>query len=247
MSTTDLTQQDVALDRSCEIDDADGADNVQPDGNMPTDAFCPQIDQSGDSEKDFVARPAATRVNGDNIETSEAVQQTGPTLDDVIAAQDEIKQQQSELYRLFESRIHSDEVQARALERLHGELKDYKQNFLRQEMMPVFKDVVFCHDVIAKELERMRDEPSHCSDDSPGSPLQLVGQMLLDLLFKHEVEPFRGETDQFDRKLQQCVGTQATQDEQLDKKVAKHGLTGFRTQDRIIRREQVTVYKYQPP
>jgi molecular chaperone GrpE (heat shock protein) len=73
-------------------------------------------------------------------------------------------------------------------------------------------------------------------------------QMVEDVLFKYDVEPYRGETDEFDRKVQQCVQTVPTTNEADDKKVAAVGHVGFKSAsaETVIRKEQVTVYKYSP-
>ena len=156
---------------------------------------------------------------------------------------DELRGEQAELRKLFESRIHSDEVQARTLERLHNELQGSRKQLQRAELAPLLKDIVFCHDFVTRELER---------DDESGKPFdrrdsfEVLGQMLLDVLFKYDVEPFRSESDEFDRTLQQCVRTEHTTESDKDRRIATYGLTGFRSEDEIIRREQVTVYRHRP-
>ncbi len=259
MFDTEIKEPEFQTDQP--LDDSNTApfENESPVRHLATEAaaeICAQIDRLADAMKGFAARQtgsisATPQINIDafnaaaidaGIVENDPEQLPVTSLDDVVAGQDEILQQQMEQQRLFESRIHSDEVQARALERLHGELQDYKQNFVRQEMMPLLKDVIFCHDVIAKEADRIQADRG---DSGAAKAIELIGQMLLDTLFKYDVEPFRGETDEYDRKSQQCVGTELTGDQQLDKHTAMHGLLGFRMEDKIIRREQVTVYRYE--
>ena len=156
---------------------------------------------------------------------------------------EELQTGQAELRKLFESRLRSDDVQSRTLERLHQELQSSRSQIQRKELEPLLKDIIFCHDFVTRELER------HESDDSPANwrqAFEVLGQMLLDVLFKYDVEPFRSESDEFDRKTQQCVRTEQATEPEQDKQIATYGLTGFRNEDRIIRREQVTVYRYRP-
>lgn len=175
-----------------------------------------------------------------------------PTPADAPRGLDDIAARQQELNRLFESRIRSDEVQAKTLERLHDELRQYKANFIRQEMLPLFKDVIFCHDFVAREIERLRAAPSTTSAAPPSAepggpsvkPLEILSQMLLDLLFKYDIEPYRCEGQLFDAKRQQCARTLPTEIADRDKIIAELGLSGFESPEGIIRREQVTVYKY---
>jgi molecular chaperone GrpE (heat shock protein) len=155
----------------------------------------------------------------------------------------ELQTEQVELRKLFESRIHSDEVQARALERLHSELQASRKQLQRSEMAPLFKDIIFCQDSVTRELER--DEENMASGDWRKS-FEVLGQMLVDVLFKYDVEPFRSDSADFDRSMQQCVRSEKTTDEDQDRQIATCGLIGFRSEERILRREQVTVYRYRP-
>lgn len=163
-------------------------------------------------------------------------------LDEIRGEQTEIRSDQAELRKLFESRIHSDQVQSRALERLHEELKGSRELLKRSEMAPVLKDIIFCHDFVAKELQHDADggEPDWRKS------FEMLGQMLLDVLFKYDVEPFSSDSDEFDRSCQQCVKTESTDEPEQDRRIASVGLSGFRNEDRIIRREQVTVFRYRP-
>jgi molecular chaperone GrpE (heat shock protein) len=152
---------------------------------------------------------------------------------------------QEELKSLFDSRLHSDEVQAKALERLHDQLQDYKSNFIRQALLPVLKDIIYCYDFAASAVPGAELEAA-AQADAQAKALAHLKQMLLDILFKYDVEPYRGEGEFFDRKTQQCVKTLPTDAEADDKKVAAPGVVGFRLGETIVRKEQVTLYKHMP-
>jgi molecular chaperone GrpE (heat shock protein) len=70
--------------------------------------------------------------------------------------------------------------------------------------------------------------------------------MVADVLSKYDVEPYRVPGPDFDRREQQCVRTVPTSVEADEKKIAAVGAVGFRLADQIVRKEQVTVYKYAP-
>lgn len=222
----------------------DNADQPAADSDRRDDSaedFCAAIDLIASRVKQLASRPATEeRLDSTTSpQASESEDTTGEAFSQLAAGQDDLK-------RLFESRIRNDEVQAKAFERLHDELQGYKQNFVRQEVMPLLKDVIYCYDLAAKETERIRGEESDSASDASFKTLEVVEQMLLDILFKFDVEPFRGEADQFDPKTQQCVRTEPTDVEDNDKRIVMAGLSGFRSGETIVRREQVTVYKYKP-
>jgi molecular chaperone GrpE (heat shock protein) len=153
---------------------------------------------------------------------------------------------QEELRALFEARIRSDEVQAKALERLSDQLRDYKQNFIRQEMQPLLRDLIYCYDFAADEADRASVDGSTPSPREIAHAFSHLKQMVADVLAKYDVEPYRASGQDFDRREQQCVRTVPTAVEADEKKVAAVGAIGFRLAEQIIRKEQVTVYKYAP-
>jgi molecular chaperone GrpE (heat shock protein) len=172
-----------------------------------------------------------------------------PRLDEIA---DELKQlgaRQEELNRLFESRIGSEEAQAKAMESMHDQLRDYKTNFVREEMKPLLRDLTFCYDFAAEELEGARsalDGGKSLSVRETTRAFEHIMQMIADVLGKYDIEAFRSESANFDQKIQQCVRTVPTQLEADHKKIAAVGAVGFRSSDLVIRKEQVTVYKYTP-
>ena len=155
--------------------------------------------------------------------------------------------QQQELRKIFENRMRSDEVQGKALEKLHDELQQYKTNFVRQSLTPLLKEVIFCHDFIVQQADKLKQPEQESTPEAAHKALDAVQQMLLDLLFKFDVEPFRHEIGSgaaFDPRTQQCLKTIPTDQPDLDKRIAQPGACGFRAGESILRRELVMVYKY---
>lgn len=161
--------------------------------------------------------------------------------------------EQAALRELFDARLRSDEVQGKMLERLHDELQQYKGNFVRQSLIPLLKEAIFCHDFVVQQADKVRSLPPESGGASPASTqqatqaLEAVRQMLVDLLFKFDVEPYRGEGELFDPRRQQCLRTIPTDQPELDRRVAALGAIGFQQGEAILRREHVSVYKYLLP
>jgi molecular chaperone GrpE (heat shock protein) len=162
---------------------------------------------------------------------------TGP--DPFTQAVGSLASRQDELNRLFEDRLRSDQVQADVLQHLHDEMRAYRDNFIRKAQQGVLKEVMHCYDFVSGE----RDTGA---EGGIGS-LDHLKDMLIDLLFKYDIEPFRSESDEFDRDSQQCLRTVPTPEPEKDRKVAARGLVGFRDRDGILRKEQVTVFKFNQP
>jgi molecular chaperone GrpE (heat shock protein) len=168
-----------------------------------------------------------------------------PGLEEIFKKAGDIGCRLNDLYQLFETRLQSDDVQARALQLLHDQLQDYKSSFIRRALLPVLKDLIFCLDFVTSELERMeKNGDGHSALPTAVKSFEHVKHILTDVLFKYDVEPYRSEDEFFDRKCQQCLGTVATNVEADDKKIAVRGVIGYREGETILRKEQVTVYKY---
>lgn len=157
--------------------------------------------------------------------------------------------EQTRLRELFDSRLRSDDVQNRALDRLLDELRDYKSNFVRQQQQPLLREIIDCFDFATREAERLsalRTEPEETASPAAeaGRSFGVLAQMLVDLLSRYDIEPYRHDGPLFDAKMQQCVKTVPCDSPDRDKQVAEVGASGFRMGDQIIRREQVVVFKY---
>jgi molecular chaperone GrpE (heat shock protein) len=197
----------------------------------------------------YGGQPEPNTPRGNPAGESSTAAQDPPTtsaLIEVAIGLQDISAKQDELRELFESRIRSDEVQAKALERLHDQVREYKVNFVRQEMQPLLRDLIYCYDFAADEVERTnRGGPPPTAEQSARA-FDHLRQMVADVLAKYDVEPYRSPGPEFDRREQQCVRTVPTPVEANEKKVAAVGAVGFRLADLIVRKEQVTVYKYTP-
>jgi molecular chaperone GrpE (heat shock protein) len=170
---------------------------------------------------------------------------TAALIDVAIAVQD-LAAKQEALRELFEARIRSDEVQGKALERLHDQVQEYKTNFVRQEMLPLLRDLIYCYDFAADEVERAQPAPAGPGSNETAQAFDHLRQMIADVLGKYDVVPYRSAGPEFDRREQQCVRTVPTNVALEEKKIAVVGAIGFRLADLIIRKEQVTVFKYSP-
>lgn len=198
-------------------------------GNLPTASETPAGDPTAPSA------PAAG-----NLGTPDDIPTLLETMRAELAAgQEQLRDDQKALNELFATRLRSDEAQGRAVERLYDELRQYKTNFVRQQLLPLLKEVIFCHDFLTGQIERLA---AGLDAADPAA----ARQMLTDLLFKYDVEPYRSEADTFDPKQQQCTRTIPTGRNELDRTIAARGLEGFRSGNELVRREQVSVYKFTP-
>ncbi len=207
---------------------------------------------AGELARDFEqasgAAPASNECEARPVPPTDLAEGSGQgataALIEVAIGLQDIAAKQDQLRELFESRLRSDEVQAKAQERLHDQLREYKANFVRQEMQPLLRDLIYCYDYAADESERAGHEGPPPTASETAHAFDHLKQMVADVLAKYDVEPYRSTGPVFDRREQQCVRTVPTAIEADEKKIAVVGAIGFRLADQIVRKEQVTVYKF---
>ena len=148
------------------------------------------------------------------------------------------------LQTLIEREGRAEATREKVVDRLHAELQEYKQDLLLNTLRPVFIDLIQLHDDIGKVAV-----PDH--DHGPEA-LRLVGLMagfqqgIEDILYRQGVEPFRIDGDAFDPRRQRAVSTVPTDDPSKNKALAGRHRPGFKSGERVIRPEVVSVYAFKP-
>ncbi|MCC8162014.1 MAG: nucleotide exchange factor GrpE [Lachnospiraceae bacterium] len=150
-----------------------------------------------------------------------------------------------ELQNLFEQRLRTDEYKNRLFDQLYGDLKEYQNDVVASVTTPMLMEIISI-------LDRMKKQsPSPDPDDYPGAYAALLRNWnnavedLEDLLYAQDTEPYSEEGDVPDTKRQKIVKTVATSDRSLDNQIAQHLSGGYVKNNRIIKFERVSIYKYQ--
>ena len=195
--------------------------------NRPSVFEQDQVVASALASIDGGAQADATR-EGQSGESPAAAQDSATTtaLIDIAIGLQDLSAKQDGLRELFEARIRSDEVQAKALERLHDQVLEYKTNFVRQEMQPLLRDLIYCYDYAADEVERSgRGGPPPTAQETARA-FDHLRQMVADVLAKYDVVPYRWRAE-FDRREQQCVRTVPTTVETKKRRSPSSGRSAF--------------------
>ncbi len=137
--------------------------------------------------------------------------------------------------------LRAESTREKVVDRLHAELQEYKNDFLLNVLRPVFVDLIQLHDDIGKIVLAQGEQ----AEADASRLLGLIGgfqQGIEDILYRQGVEPFSLEDDGFDPRKQRAFSTVPTEDPDLNKKVAVRMRKGFRSGEKIIRPEVVSVY-----
>ena len=148
-----------------------------------------------------------------------------------------------ELRTLFNREIRAESTREKVVDRLHGELQEYKHGLILGILRPVFVDLIQLHDDIGKMAATSEADPA----PEVARLLDLMRgyqQGVEDILYRQGVETFVEEGDVFDPRRQRALSTVPTDDPARNKRVAARLRVGFKAGDKVIRPEMVTVYSF---
>ena len=164
----------------------------------------------------------------------------------------------SELKELFEKQISGNQNQINMFDTMYREMEGYKENFLLVGIhKPIIHELIQLYDDF-KLLESQFKDILSKNDfvSSEGLPEQLeqfqknmknVQSELEETLYRMDVTLYEEQHETLNRKLHKTIDTISTDDPDKDQKVAEVHKRGFSWRDKVFRREEVTVYRYEPP
>ena len=164
----------------------------------------------------------------------------------------------SELKELFGTHISRNQNQIKMFDTMYREMEGYKENFLLVGIhKPIIHELIQLYDDF-KLLESQFKDILSKNDfaSSEGLPEQLeqfqknmknVQSELEETLYRMDVTLYEEQHETLNRKLHKTIDTRSTDDPDKDQKVAEVHKRGFFWRDKVFRREEVTVYRYEPP
>lgn len=218
----------------------EAAEDQAPSAKRPVAAEPPEppVDEQAAAvaEVEVPDHPTPQTGNADSLGEGPLEADEAP-LEELMEAFDRMSKEFSDLGALVRERSKSEEVQREAFERLHSELRDYKENFLQKALEPMYRSLVS----LADSMDEIIAEGSEEAED-----VDFLRAELLEALNRYAVEPFSPDTETFDPKTQKVIKTVPTDEEARHRGIATRLHPGYRSQDRIIRPEQVNIYVYTP-
>jgi molecular chaperone GrpE len=185
----------------------------------------------------IVPAPAYDAIATDDSRVFDAVPAPNPALNAIAALGETLGKRLDALNAAFDREIRAEATREKVVDRLHAELQEYKNDLLLNVLRPVFVDLIQLHDDIGKIVSAQADDAARLVDLMRG-----FQQGIEDILYRQGVEPFSLEDDAFDPRRQRAFSTVSTEDSGLNKRVASRLRKGFRSGDKVIRPEIVSVY-----
>ncbi|MBM4364843.1 MAG: nucleotide exchange factor GrpE [Deltaproteobacteria bacterium] len=148
-----------------------------------------------------------------------------------------------EMLALMRERASRDDGQQRAFDALYEELKQYKEDFIFQAEKPFLLDLLLFYDSLSwfhQSLQRREMSPDVINDS-----FQYLLDEFLELLYRRDVVPAES-SDRFDRKLHKAVRVTPAPTPGEDWKVESVLKRGFLRNEKVLRAEEVSVYRHNP-
>lgn len=133
----------------------------------------------------------------------------------------------------------------KVLDKLHEELQEHKNGTYFRILEPVLTDLIRLHDDLSRILTQARASGALLPGDLARS-LDLFVQQILDALDRQGVVKYACTEGKFDRTNQKAVATVETTDPEQHLKVAEVIRAGFRRPEKILRFEEVRIFKHKP-
>lgn len=145
----------------------------------------------------------------------------------------------------FRSKIKYDKHKELIIDKLHGELQEYKNNLVKKLIQPIVMDIIHLMDDINKlVMHHAQKDPSLLDSTKLLELIKSIPSDLQDILEKQGVESYGGTDKIFTPAYQRIAGTVVTADQSKDKTVSKTVRTGYMWEGNVIRPEMVEVYIY---
>ena len=149
----------------------------------------------------------------------------------------------NKLTEAFNKRFLNDKAKDQAFDKLYESMQEYKDDFLANAKKPVFLDLIRLNDDIQKMLASNDENDS--ADSETNKKLELVSDVIIEILYRNDIDVITEAPEQFDRNFQKAVKRISTDSKDMDRKVDEILKIGFIHGSQIIRPQEVSVYIYE--
>lgn len=198
--------------------------------DIKTDILNGPVNSHGTPETETFAEAAATLAPDAESESSREFTALSKKIDD--------------LKQLFEDKIRNEDHNNQLIDKLYADKKAYEDDVVAAITDPVLMEIIRVIDEINEQLKYISEEPS---DDNYKDLLKRFKQLPLrldDILYDFDVTQFHIEGSKPDAKFQRFTRVVETNREELGGTVESYLQPGYKKGDRVIRHENVAIYKY---
>ncbi|WP_024867228.1 nucleotide exchange factor GrpE [Butyrivibrio sp. FCS014] len=148
------------------------------------------------------------------------------------------------LKQLFEDKIQKETHNNQLIDKLYADKKAYEEDIVAAITDPILMEIIRVIDEINEQLKYISEEPS---DENYKDLLKRFKQLPLrldDILYDFDVTSYSIEGTKPDAKFQRFTRVIETDNEELGGTVAEVLQPGYKKGDRVIRHQNIAIYKY---
>lgn len=157
-----------------------------------------------------------------------------------MSREDDILRELQAIRRALDEKQIGDETQSKAFDTLYEELKQYKDDFIYQAEKPLLLDLLLFYDSLNWFQESLVKK--EMSMDVISDSFQYLIDEFLEVLYRRDVLAMEG-TPKFNPKFQKVVKVIPAEEAGQNQMVAQVLKRGFNRADRVLRSEEVVIYK----
>ncbi|MDV2998279.1 MAG: hypothetical protein N4J56_007984 [Chroococcidiopsis sp. SAG 2025] len=150
----------------------------------------------------------------------------------------------SVLQRDFETKIKYDQSKDSTIDALHRELQTYREDLAFKFLRPLVLDFTRLTDQMRSLSLKYKKRVQSVKVESFINDLDNFILDIQEAIALHGFEFFQVEDDVFDRSRQKAQKTINTDNKELDKHIVERMQVGLRYEERVVRPELVSVYRY---
>ncbi|MED5373669.1 MAG: nucleotide exchange factor GrpE [Myxococcota bacterium] len=157
-----------------------------------------------------------------------------------MSENEELRAEIQALRAQLEDRAINEQTQSRAFDALYEELKQYKEDFIFQAEKPLLLDLLLFYDSLNWFQQSLVKR--EMSMDVISDSFQYLIDEFLEVLYRRDVLPMESQPN-FDPKTQKVVKVVPAENAAQDQQVAQVLKRGFNRADRVLRSEEVVIYR----
>lgn len=158
------------------------------------------------------------------------------------------------LEKLVEKKLHIESANQKLFDRLHAELKEYRDNFIFDALhRPLIKDLIAFHDDLDNLKQQIHGAGHGAAPEALEATLQTIRvnishlqDFLMEIFRRLDVEDYETEGDRLDLQHHKAVRQEAAATAEEDNFVTARLRRGFRWRGKVLRPEEVVIKKWRP-
>ena len=171
-----------------------------------------------------------------------------PYVEMVTERLDALRDQFTSLKNEFVSKLKYDAHKDQIIDRLHQELQGFKNGILEKLIRPIVMDLIHLHDDGMKLAQNLEEkDPEELTITKLIKLLKETPLDISDVLYRNVIESYTCDEKIFNPKLQKAAHAVETDHPGLDKHICERIKKGFTYQDKILRPEIVSVFRFKKP